>query len=225
LKLGINTSYVIPSLALLDPELTVSLPPNITASTGMDALTHGVESYISKTSTPLSEIFSIKAVQCVGKNLKKAVQNPGDLDARSEMLFGSCMAGLAILNGGVCAAHAMSYPMSVFHKIPHGLGCGVLLPQVIEQNKNHSKEKIAKLWEMVSDEKIALKDQACERFTDFLYDLVISTGLNKELKKYNISAGDIENLSEKTMALAGVIANNPAPFNSNDAKAILKKVC
>lgn len=74
LKLGINTPYVIPSLALLDPELTVTLPPHVTASTGMDALTHAVESYISKSATPLSEMFSLKAVESIGKNLKKRLK-------------------------------------------------------------------------------------------------------------------------------------------------------
>ncbi len=225
LKLGINTPYVIPFLSLLDPELTVTLPPQITASTGMDALTHAVESYISKNSTPLSEIFSLKAVECTAKHLKTAVENPNDLEARSQMLFGSCLAGLAILNGGVCAAHAMSYPMSVFHGIPHGVGCGILLPRVVEQNKEHAGEKIVKLWETVSEEKSASKEQAADRFIDFLNDLVISTGLNDLLKNYKITAKEIENLSEKTMVLSGVIANNPAPFTIEDAKTILEKVC
>jgi alcohol dehydrogenase len=225
LKLGINTPYVIPSLALLDPELTVSLPPAVTASTGMDALTHAVESYISKSATPLSEVFSLKAVECVAKNLKKAFENGNDREARSQMLFGSCMAGLAILNGGVCPAHAISYPMSVFHGIPHGVGCGILLPRVVEQNKDHAKEKIARLWEIVGDEKTASPDQAADRFIDFLDDLVISTGLAHTLQKHGLTSKDIDHLAEKTMALAGVIANNPAPFSSADAKRILEKIC
>ncbi|MFO7965249.1 MAG: iron-containing alcohol dehydrogenase [Desulfobacterales bacterium] len=225
LKLGINTPYVIPALALLDPELTVTLPPSITVSTGMDALTHAVESYISKSATPLSEMFSLKAVECIGKNLKKAVENGRDLGARSHMLFGSCLAGLAILNGGVCAAHAVSYPMSVFHKVPHGVGCGILLPRVVEQNRVHALEKIAKLWETVSDEKLSSPDQAADRFIDFLYDITLSTGLDESLKKFNITGPEIENLAEKTMALTGVIANNPAPFTREDARKLLEKVC
>ena len=225
LKLGINTPYVIPSLALLDPELTVTLPPAVTASTGMDAMTHAVESYISNSATPLSEMFSLKAAACIGKNLKNAVLNGQDLEARGQMLFGSTLAGLAILNGGVCAAHAISYPMSVFHGVPHGVGCGILLPRVVEQNRNHALKKIATLWETVSDEKTVSQDQAADRFIDFLFDLAVSTGLDEMLKHYTISNDDILNLSEKTMALAGVIANNPAPFTSEDAKTILKKVC
>ncbi len=225
LKLGINTSYVIPSLALLDPELTATLPPDVTASTGMDALTHAVESYISNSATPLSEIFSLKAVECIGRNLKKAVENGKDMEARSQMLFGSALAGLAILNGGVCASHAMSYPMSVFHGVPHGVGCGILLPRVVEHSRDAALKKAAILWETVSGEKTVAQDQAADRFIDFLYDLVVSTGLNNALKNYNISQADILSLSEKTMALAGVIANNPAPFSSEDAKAILEKVC
>ncbi len=221
LKLGINTPYVIPSLALLDPELTVSLPPAVTASTGMDALTHAVESYISKSATPLSEIFSLKAFECIAKNLKKAVENGKDIEARSQMLFGSCMAGLAILNGGVCPAHAISYPMSVFHGIPHGVGCGILL---VEQNKGHAGDKISRLWEIAGGEKTASPDQAFDRFVDFLDDLVISTGLNNALKKHSLTPEDIDHLAEKTMALTGVIANNPAPFSSSDAKRILEKI-
>lgn len=224
LKLGINTPYVIPNLALLDPELTITLPPAVTTSTGMDALTHAVESYISKSATPFSEMFSLKATALLAKNLKKAVENGEDLEARSQMLFGSCLAGLAILNGGVCAAHAMSYPMSVFHGVPHGVGCGILLPRVVEQNRDHAEKKIAALWEAVSDEKAASQGQAADRFIDFLYDLVISTGLNEAMKQYGITDDAVLNLSEKTMDLAGVIANNPAPFTSEDAKNIIEKV-
>ena len=225
LKLGINTPYVIPSLALLDPELTLSLPPGVTASTGMDALTHAVESYISKSATPLSEVFSLKAVECLTQSLKKAFENGKDLEARSQMLFGSCMAGLAILNGGVCPAHAISYPMSVFHGVPHGVGCGILLPRVVEQNREHAKGKIARLWEIAGDEKTASPDQAVNRFIDFLDDLVISTGLHQALQKHGLTSTDIDLLAEKTMALTGVIANNPAPFSSADAKRILEKIC
>lgn len=225
LKLGINTPYVIPSLAVLDPELTVSLPPHVTASTGMDALTHAVESYISNGATPLSEMFSLKAVECIGKSLKKAVEDGSDLEARSQMLFGSCLAGLAILNGGVCAAHAISYPMSVFHGVPHGVGCGILLPRVVAQNRSHALGKVARLWETVSGEKDASQEQAAERFVDFLFDLTLSTGLDDALKPFNISARDIDNLAEKTMALSGVIANNPAPFDRDAAKTLLEKIC
>ena len=225
LKLGINTPYVIPALALLDPTLTVTLPPAVTASTGMDALTHAVESYISNSATPLSEIFSLKAVECIGKYLKTAVLNGEDLEARSRMLFGSAMAGLAILNGGVCAAHAISYPMSVFHGVPHGVGCGILLPRVVEHNRDHAMGKIATLWETVSGKKTVSQDQSADRFIDFLFDLVISTGLNDAVKPYNISENAILNLAEKTMALTGVIANNPAPFTSEDARLILEKIC
>jgi alcohol dehydrogenase len=225
LKLGINTPYVIPSLALLDPELTVSLPPAVTASTGMDALTHAIESYISKSATPLSEIFSLKAVECVAGNLRKAVENGNDLEARSRMLFGSCLAGLAILNGGVCPAHAISYPMSVFHGIPHGVGCGILLPRVVEHNRQHAAVKISRLWEIIGNDRTSSPDQAADRLIAFLDDLVVSTGLNEALRARGLTTADIADLAEKTMALTGVIANNPAPFTSSDAKRILEKIC
>ena len=100
-----------------------------------------------------------------------------------------------------------------------------MLPRVVEQNKNHALKKIAILWETVSGEKTVSQDQSADRFIDFLFELVISTGLDDALKQYDISQEAILNLSEKTMALAGVIANNPAPFTSEDARIILEKIC
>ena len=132
-------------MALLDPELTLTLPPRITAQTGMDALTHAMEAYTSNKANPLSDLVAEKAIALIGGSLKKAVQKGDDIKARENMLLGSLLAGLALANAGVTAVHAMAYPLGAFFNIPHGLANAVLLPYVLEFNRIGHPERFARL--------------------------------------------------------------------------------
>ena len=108
-------------MSILDPELTLGLPAAVTAFTGMDALTHAIESYTSKAASPMSEMFSEEAIRRIGRSLRQAVDQGSDPNARTHMLLGSLLAGVGLANAGVTAAHSLSYPMGGAYRVPHGV--------------------------------------------------------------------------------------------------------
>jgi len=142
-KGGINSRFLYPDLALLDPLLTLSLPPNITATTGMDSLTHAIEAFTSLQSNPMSDLVAREAIALVGANLKTAFASGDDLEARREMLLASLMGGLALASAGVTACHALAYPLGAFFDIPHGLANAVLLPYIMGYNAESAEAKFA----------------------------------------------------------------------------------
>ncbi len=133
-KGGINSPFLFPQVALLDPELTLSLPPHVTAATGMDALTHAIESVTSRSCTPFTEALALAAVRLIAENLRRAVFHGDDIDARENMLYGSLLAGMALADAGVGAAHALAYPLGGKYRISHGLANAMLIPSVMEFN-------------------------------------------------------------------------------------------
>jgi len=132
LKKSIRDFSLIPEVALVDPELTLSLPPLTTAICGGDALTQCIESYLGKKSQEITDALALHAIELIGKSLVKAVKDGKNLEARKDMAMAALLSGLCLSNSGLGAAHALSHPLGVYYKIPHGLSCAVLLPYVIE---------------------------------------------------------------------------------------------
>ena len=133
-KGGINSPFLFPQTAVLDPKLTLDLPPYITAYTGMDALTHAIESLTSVQSHFISEPISQKAIKLISDNLRGAVYDGRNIEFRIKMLKGSYLAGLGLAMSGVTAVHALAYPLGSFFDIPHGIANALLLPYVLEYN-------------------------------------------------------------------------------------------
>jgi alcohol dehydrogenase len=141
-KEGMNSPYLYPELALLDPALTLSLPPEPTATTGMDALCHAIESYTSVNASPMSELLSMEAIRLIASNLRTSVHNGSDLEAREQMLLGSLYAGLGLANAGVGAAHSLSYPLGGKFGIPHGMANTLMLTGIMAFNLPGALEKL-----------------------------------------------------------------------------------
>jgi alcohol dehydrogenase class IV len=127
-KGGLRGEHIIPALAIVDPELTLTMPPALTAETGFDVFTHAIETLLSKASTPLTRMFSIKAIECCGKYLLRCYREGGDLAAREEMSFASMLMGYNLANSSTCLPHRMQYPLSVRYGLSHGVGLAALYP-------------------------------------------------------------------------------------------------
>jgi alcohol dehydrogenase class IV len=163
LKLEFNSPFLMPDVAILDPELTFSLPPGLTASTGMDALTHAIESYLSTGTQPLSDALAIGAIKLIAANLHRAVQHGSDLEARSSMLLASNMAGIAFSNALLGIVHAMAHPCGGRFGIPHGVANSILLPYGMEYNLPACSARLADLAVALGVDRHGMDDEAAAR--------------------------------------------------------------
>lgn len=151
-KLTLVDWRLTPLIAVNDPTLMVTLPPELTAQTGMDALTHAVEAYLSRSATPLTDACALQAIRLIGEHLPKAVARGGDMDARAAMAYAQYLAGLACNSAGVGAVHAVAHQLGGIHNLPHGLCNAVLLPWVLEYNLPACLERLARIGEALSGE-------------------------------------------------------------------------
>ena len=143
-KRAIVTPFNMSNIALLDPEITVGMPPALTAATGMDAITHGIEAYVATKYHPIAEGVALQALKMLSANIQQAYHNGEDVDARGEMLLGSCMAAFSFQKG-LGAVHSLAHQLSTDAPIPHGVANAILLPPVMEFNFSHASEKYAEV--------------------------------------------------------------------------------
>ena len=145
-KFLVLSTRLCPAVAITDPEITKSMPPNITANSGVDALTHAIESYLSKDASIASELFSIRAIELIGSGLKRAYHHGEDIDAREAVQVGSTMAMIAGMNAHMGLCHAMVMPLCALYQIPHGQACGMVLPHVLAYNEEAHEIKVANIF-------------------------------------------------------------------------------
>jgi alcohol dehydrogenase len=140
-KIVCSDPKIIPDIAILDPTLTLSLPPAVTIETGVDALSNGIESYVSNAANPYSELFSLRAIEIIAQNIMRVYQEPSNLDARGQMLIGSNIGGLAVHLSSIGAAHSMANPLTKHFNITHGIAVGMVLPYVMLFNTPSQPKK------------------------------------------------------------------------------------
>ncbi|NPU84825.1 MAG: iron-containing alcohol dehydrogenase [Syntrophaceae bacterium] len=217
-KEGMNSPYLYPEVALLDPELTLSLPAQATASTGIDALCHAIESYTSINASPMSETISLEAVGLIAENLRTCVHNGSDLEARERMLLGSLYAGLGLANAGVTAVHSLSYPLGGAWGIPHGMANTLMLPAVMAYNLPGAIEKFAVLAEVMGQEVegVSMRDAATLAL-DAVELLIEDCGLAMTLEEFGIAEKDLPALADVALTVARPLANNPRKVTREDA--------
>ncbi len=223
-KEGMNSAFLYPNIALLDPLLTLSVPPAVTATTGIDALCHAIESFTSIAASPMSELISLEAIRLIGANLRTCVHNGADLDAREALLLGSLYAGLGLANAGVTAVHSLSYPLGGRYGIPHGLANTVLLPPVMRFNLPGALEKFAAIAEAMGEEvsDLSLRDAALYSL-EAVEDFILDCGIDSTLETLGIPLDDLESLVETAMTVARPLANNPRPLSPEDALDIYRE--
>ncbi len=217
-KEGMNSPYLYPEIALLDPVLTLSVPPAVTASTGVDAFCHALESYTSKNASPMSEMFSLEAMELIASSLRTCVHNGDDIVAREAMLLGSLYAGLGLANAGVTAVHSLSYPLGGKYGIPHGMANTVLLPAVMQFNLPGAIEKLAIVSEVMGEavEDLSLRE-AADMAVGAVEELIHDCDINDTLETLGVEREDFPELAEMAMTVARPLANNPRTVTVEDA--------
>ena len=220
-KGGINGRLLYPHTAMLDPLLTVTCPPYITAVVGMDALTHAMEAYTSLAATPLSDLNALRAIELIGANLAQAVAHGKNLEARENMLLGSYLAGLALAQAGVGAVHAMAYPLGAFFDIPHGEANALLLPYVLAFNLMACPDRFADMAYALSEmpDDLTTRD-AAELCVSEVIMLSQDIGIPASLDELDVPKSEVPAMAEKAMTVARPIANNPRKVTAQDLETI-----
>lgn len=223
LKKGIVSPYLFPSVALLDPELTLGLPQNITASTGMDALIHAIEAYTSVNATGMTDILAFRAMELLYENIRTAYANGRNLEARSCMMEGSLLAGMAFANAGVTAVHAFAYPIGAEFHIPHGVANTLMLAHVMRFNLLGNVSKFAQVADAFDLPTGDLDElEAAEMGVDAIERLAEDLRVPRHLAEFGIKEDDIPGLAEGVMKVTRLLANNPRIMTLEDAQEIYK---
>jgi alcohol dehydrogenase class IV len=223
MKKGIVNDYLLPDVAIVAPELTVSCPRHVTAASGVDALVHAIEAYLSNFATPITDALAIKAMRLIIKALPKAYANPGNLEAREAMATGSLLAGMAFGNAGVGAVHALAYPLGGRYHLPHGVTNALLLPHVMRWNALACVERFRDIAEALDTTHHALKDEAAaELVVERLHQLCRDVDIPSGLRHFDISEKDIPSLAADAVKVERLLRNNPRQLTQHDIECIYR---
>ena len=234
-KVGLSSPHLIPAVAICDPELTYTCPAGVTASAGADALAHCVEAYTAVRRDPdprlardrvfvgsgqMTDLLALIGIRHIVAGLKRSFTTPADREARSSVMFGALMAGLAFGTAGTAAAHALQYPVGAVTHTPHGLGVGVLLPYVMEFNRPHRVQQLAEIARLFGGDgptEDALARQAPELVGAYLAEV----GIPRSLRELGLGEAHLEWTASQAPKAARLSENNPEPLTENGARRIL----
>ena len=222
-KMGVVSPLLLPDLALLDAELTLGLPPAVTAATGIDAMVHAIEAYTSALKkNPLSDLLAREALRLLAANLDKVVHNGAEREARQAMLLGSCLAGQAFANAPVAAVHALAYPLGGHLHIPHGLSNALVLPHVLGFNASAAAPLYAELAPLVLGEQLRPGSvlQQTEQFIGAMADFSVRSGLPTRLRDAGVPEALLPTLARDAMQQQRLLVNNPREMTEAHALAI-----
>ena len=215
------SSYLLPDLAIVDPLLTVTVPPRITADTGIDALAHAMEAYVSVNATPFSDILAEKAIGWIGEYLPIAWAKGSNLEARYFMAFSSTLAGMAFASGGLGAIHALAHTLGAEYHLAHGPSiCAILLP-VMKYNLSGNPKKYGRIAALMGKNTAGLSDlKAAETAVEAVRELLESMKISCRLGDYGVPKTDIPKLVQGTMRESRFFALNPRDIKEEDLHSI-----
>jgi len=223
LKKGIVSPYLYPTISILDAELTLGLPPHVTSATGMDALIHGIEAFTSINATGITDMFNLRAIELIYKNIRIAYAKGDNIEARSAMMEGALLAGIGFANAGVTAVHAFAYPIGAEFHIPHGIANTLMLPHVIRFNVLGNLEKFAQLAKPFGIPTQGLDNlQIVDKVIAAIDRLADDIKVPRHLAEFGVKEKDIPMLAEGALKSTRLLVNNPRNLTLEDAKKIYK---
>ncbi len=219
-KKGIISPYLVPDVVYVDPMLTISVPPAITAATGLDALTHCLEAYTNKFAQPFIDMYAFEGMRLIADNLIEAVTNGSNADAREKVAMGSTLGGFCLGPVNTAAVHALSYPLgSTFH-LAHGLSNALLLPYVMEFNVPAAPEKYAGVAVALGCERQADHLSTAKAGIQKIREIIAACNIPSTLKEVGISKDSIPQMAQEAMLIQRLLVNNPRQVTLDDAVAI-----
>lgn len=226
-KQAVYSPQLLPDVAILDPQLTLGLPAKVTAATGLDAMVHAIEAYTSRTrKNPISDGLATAALALLGANLSKVLANGQDLEARTAMLQGSLMAGMAFVNASVAAIHALAYPLGARFHIPHGHANALVMAPVIRFNLASAQRHYAELAaHLLPGQDFDNEASAAEAFVQAVEGLVKASGLEQRLSNLNVDQASLPVMaSDVVVGIRRLIDSNPCDMTEQDVEAIYRSI-
>ncbi|MBE5997523.1 MAG: iron-containing alcohol dehydrogenase [Lachnospiraceae bacterium] len=218
-KMTVKSPFTAAKLALCDPELTLSVPPMVTASTGVDALTHAIEGYTATCGEPIADAFALYSIELIYHNLEKAVKNGSDLEARSAMLMGSMLGGMSFSHSDVASVHCVAESLGGMYDLPHGMCNAIFLPYVMEYNMDYCLEKYARVAQAMGFAFTDAKEGA-QMAVQAVKDLCKAVGL-PSFKSQNVDTADFDELAEMSAKNIST-QSNPRPMSKQDYLNVLQ---
>jgi alcohol dehydrogenase class IV len=222
-KTSFISQYLIPDVACVDPLLTLGIPPDITAYTGFDALTHCIEAYANRFAHPVTDMFALEGIRKIASNLINVYNNGNDIQARSNLSLGSLYGGMCLGTVNTAAVHALAYPLGNFFKIPHGLANAVLLPYVIEFNIPAAESRYANIAVALGINNGTSVKKTAESGVALIKDLIKKCHLPSKLSDLNIPEQKLPEMADVAAGIQRLLKNNPKEITSKEALKIYKQ--
>jgi len=225
-KKTVWSRYVLTDSALIDPMMTVTMPPQTTADSGIDALSHAVEAYISVRSNAYADALALEAIRLIGGNLRKAYGNGKDLEAREHMSQAALLAGIAFGSSGLGAVHALGYPFTTFFGHSHGKGIGIVMPAVMRYNSSVCEEKFRRIAEAMGEKVDGFTlSEAALKAADGVEKLINDVGISTRISAYNIPESKLKEMAESAiLPNARLLVSNPRKMGVPEALEVYQKI-
>lgn len=224
MKEGIVSEQFLPDYVILDPLLTAALPPALTASCGIDALCHAVESYLSIMNNPFCTLHSLKAAELITHNIEAAYADGTDGKAREKMQLGAYYAGMCLSTSSTAAVHALAYPLGGQWRIPHGVSNAILLPAVMEAHLDCCGKEFAALARSLPGGEAVPEDERPVWFAEYLSGLTKRLNIPQHLSEFGIGREDLDFLAESASGVRRLLSKNPKALTAADIKKIYERV-
>jgi alcohol dehydrogenase class IV len=220
LKKGVVSPHLVPDAAFVDPLLTISVPPAITAATGFDALTHCIEAYANQFAHPVVDTYALQGIRLISANLVRAVRNGQDVEARAALSLGSLYGGLCLGPVNTAAVHALAYPLGGRFHVAHGVSNAVLLPEVLKFNLPSAPERYAEISTALGIVRNGSAMTAAEHGVELLSRLSRDCAIPQRLSELGIPRDAIPALAQSAMQVTRLLKNNLRPLTEPDAARI-----
>jgi alcohol dehydrogenase class IV len=219
-KKGVISPCLVPDASYIDPSLTIGVPPHVTASTGLDALTHCIEAYVNKYSHPMTDLYALEGIRLIGQSLKSAYNNGADIEARSNLSLGSLYGGMCLGPVNTGAVHALSYPLGSKFKIPHGIANGLLLPYVMQFNVKYQPERYAEVARALGVKENGSDEAVAEKGVEVVFDIMKSCNVPLKLSDLNISKDEFDMIVTSALKVQRLLKNNVKEITRDEALKI-----
>ncbi len=223
LKKGVVSPYLVPDMAICDPELTVTMPPAVTAATGIDALVHCMEAYANKHAHPTVDVYALEGIRRIGRSIETAVKNGADRDARAEVMLGALYGGLCLGPVNTAAVHALSYPLGGEYRVTHGVANSLLMPHVFRFNLPAMPVRYANIALALGCSAGGTPLATAEAGLRRLAEMSRNCGIPQRLRDVGVPESDLPRIAIESMKVTRLLRNNPRELTATEAEQIYRE--